>query len=782
MARLGTRRLYLLSGNVRLRTNIKRSRLFLTKYLVGLESESRTLAKRMSAVSLSSQDDHFISMHTDPTAVGTYTIARDTPVSSFLQSNASATRNQFQQHPSRTSVPAKSNSRPVPNGNSGTPSNRNTSSPGPGVAIASRQRSRTYSQPYLPEAQNGLTIRPKTTKGSTYTNGKPSRSPDVRPTRIPQPSGRSPSLVMPTVISTQGLISPPPIPNGYVQYTTNPTTSQQAYPHAENGQRTPMSVPRSSSVNVNVNVGLGLLNEPPPFSPASASSSITHRSASPDQDPPRPSVESEERPFEHWYRGEVSRNGGVGELRVGRRQEMLEIANYGHTIRARERERREDKLRRRQRADSVSGIGDGSKERGSLHLDEEDAQRVGQVLDEAPLTDLEASEGGHHDTDEVYGHDQYDSDQVEQTWRQEDESTLHAGESRPMSNGTTSPQHADEFRGQEDEDTFDMGQSRTISNGAASPQFETASRTSHGTRSTTPTPATIQAQRPDSRSSRTGAQPSKIPARSRQSSESRVMTPTNIVHGASEPPSTPSPSHSPAPQSRQRQQQQQNKTPNGRAASKTRMQTGKARAKLLTSKKDMEEEAKRRSVAHYPTPGGEGDEMMIDAIPEWTQPVPRQGNWDDVVLPVVARKKGLDEHYQKAGGNPAPRPVNTTPAPAPGTFGYDRSKYRPLRTDGAPELIPMDEFGQHQPQPDAPPPEDEKPLPNLLYKAVINSHDQTQLPARAMAPSPAPFADYAPTSVPMVVTMKPDQKLATKHEQVDNRDDDGGGCCKCVIM
>jgi hypothetical protein len=45
---------------------------------------------------------------------------------------------------------------------------------------------------------------------------------------------------------------------------------------------------------------------------------------------PRPSVDSKERPFEHWYRGEVSRNGGVGELRVGRRMEMLEIASYGH--------------------------------------------------------------------------------------------------------------------------------------------------------------------------------------------------------------------------------------------------------------------------------------------------------------------------------------------------------------------------------------------------------------------------------------------------------------------
>jgi hypothetical protein len=46
---------------------------------------------------------------------------------------------------------------------------------------------------------------------------------------------------------------------------------------------------------------------------------------------PRPSIDPEERPFEHWYRGEVSRNGSVGELRIGRHMEMLEIANYGQT-------------------------------------------------------------------------------------------------------------------------------------------------------------------------------------------------------------------------------------------------------------------------------------------------------------------------------------------------------------------------------------------------------------------------------------------------------------------
>ncbi|KAE9387533.1 hypothetical protein BT96DRAFT_1005037 [Gymnopus androsaceus JB14] len=68
-------------------------------------------------------------------------------------------------------------------------------------------------------------------------------------------------------------------------------------------------------------------DEQPPFN--------TYPSLNPADDPSRASTDSE-RPFEHWYRGEVSRNGGVGEYRVARKQEMLEIANYGYTTKARE--------------------------------------------------------------------------------------------------------------------------------------------------------------------------------------------------------------------------------------------------------------------------------------------------------------------------------------------------------------------------------------------------------------------------------------------------------------
>lgn len=65
-----------------------------------------------------------------------------------------------------------------------------------------------------------------------------------------------------------------------------------------------------------------LVNEQPPF-PSQRSDT--------DVESVRFSSESEERPFEHWYRGDVSRNGGVGEFRVARRKEMLDIASYGHS-------------------------------------------------------------------------------------------------------------------------------------------------------------------------------------------------------------------------------------------------------------------------------------------------------------------------------------------------------------------------------------------------------------------------------------------------------------------
>ncbi|OBZ71604.1 hypothetical protein A0H81_08539 [Grifola frondosa] len=103
--------------------------------------------------------------------------------------------------------------------------------------------------------------------------------------------------------------------------------------------------------------------------------------------PERMSSDSEERPFEHWYRG--------------RRQEMLDIANYGHTFRkasarvvpdgnsrSRSTSRGKDVRRVRARAESV-GTAVGARE--SIYIDDDERARDARmVLDEQPLTDLDS--------------------------------------------------------------------------------------------------------------------------------------------------------------------------------------------------------------------------------------------------------------------------------------------------------------------------------------------------------------------------------------------------------
>ena len=110
----------------------------------------------------------------------------------------------------------------------------------------------------------------------------------------------------------------------------------------------------------------------------------------------RPSSD-EERTYQHWYRGDVSRNGGVGEYRVGKRMEMLDIANFGHALRgsANRTKPYEEPLPQlervnivpQKRAESVSSRG-----RASIYMDPQEDTVTGRVLDEMPLTDLEAEE------------------------------------------------------------------------------------------------------------------------------------------------------------------------------------------------------------------------------------------------------------------------------------------------------------------------------------------------------------------------------------------------------
>ncbi|PPQ88404.1 hypothetical protein CVT25_011283 [Psilocybe cyanescens] len=705
-----------------------------------LESESRTLARRMSAISLSSVDEPTTLSYA---AFSDNTLRPSQPAahSNTLQSSG-AQRQQaaYQQQPASDRTMATVTSR-----------NNSTTNSGGQTPF---QRARTYSSPYAsnPNGHPNGTARPKlnTAKTADASRSLSPRPVDVKPTRIPKAS-RPPQV--PGASST----SNPPYTNGFSHSTpVTPDLPYQPPPEHRGFAAAQRDLVPSSSTRSTIELprrgghpSPGLLQESPPFPTESTMSSAF------DQDPPRPSIDSEERPYEHWYRGEVSRNGGVGELRVGRRQEMLDIANYGHLIgnkkasmsRVPPAQAAESSARHRQRAGSIAGITNRERERGSVYLDDEHADEVGRVLDEHPLTDLDGEES---DINSI-------SDR-----------NMVAYAYLPETNDTTPSQEWTQTAG------------------------------AHELRSTTPTPSMIP--RSSSRQNQ-NPPPSRIPGpSSRRSSESRstaTMSPpqnglsrsTDFNSTSASSNTTPSPTIS-ASSPNQRQQAYANHTvPSATQKrgmspapkSKTsRTAAGKATRARLVSQREREKEDKenRESVAQYPTPGDE-EEDMADAIPSWTQPVHREGNWDEVVLPVVARKKGLDGYYENANGSPQPKKTGDTIEPAPGTFGFDHSKYRPPREF---ESVPMDEFGrpaqpitsrEHEGQ--AEKSVNEKPSP----------HDETRLPVRQPQPqSPVPFAQYAPTTA-QTTRRKPGeleaQKGSQKQHQVEE-DDKDAGCCKCVIM
>ncbi|KAL4258858.1 hypothetical protein AB1N83_009080 [Pleurotus pulmonarius] len=709
-----------------------------------LESESRTLAKRMSAVSISSLDE-------GPGAAPVTTLdSRDTR-SAFTSGKGYDAR-PMTNHTIAESQPRYQFDRGVQNSAYAASSNSSAQSGHP-------QRSRTYSQPYAPDQPknrrvngNGPASRINGTKSPTPPDSSRTVSPafstkntDLKPTRIPQPRARTSSA------SSHQL---PPQHRGVNGYSHASTPSSDLYPVHET-RPPPTARSDTSSIAVPSRQGSGLLNEAPPFTTSSITSNNYHPvygmsrdSVDRDPSPSRMSSESEERPFEHWYRGEVSRNGGVGELRVAKRMEMLEIANYGHTIKQKvdpiaslrgapnrivgngmdavNGDGRRDRPRRRKRADSVSGIlGDG---RESLYLDDERAREVARVMDEHPPTDL--------DDDGVYNDDDRGSDT-----------------------------ETDDIIAQYDRDD-DYGNASTMT--APTP-------TNH--RSTTPT----NFSRPISR---TQNHPSRIPTPSgtRKSSESSAPHAPPLQRGASEPlsitttalPTASSSQNRPTPTS-STSQHSKTRAKSPTSAKKPPSASARTRAKALAAKQQREEEESRRSVAYYPTPSGD-EGLLKDAIPTWTQPKPKTGNWDEVVLPVVARKKGLDDHYEQADGSPRAKQQADPVAPAPGTFGYDHSKYRPPRG----EDISMDEFGR-------PPAEDDEKEDKPSDADKVKTSEPVRVrPLRRNLETPPPFSHYLPAndisgSAGNVKLSQP-IPLEPSHAQLEKEEEGGAGCCKCVIM
>ena len=174
---------------------------------------------------------------------------------------------------------------------------------------------------------------------------------------------------------------------------------------------------------------------------------------------------------------------------------------------------------------------------------------------------------------------------------------------------------------------------------------------------------------------------------------------------------------------------------------------------------------------------------------------------------MVARKKGLDDHYVPADGSPRPKPANKVVEPvramfcifrfhlrmsdlqAPGTFGFDHSKYRGWNENRT-EEIPMDEFGQRIDDL-ARTDNEQRPEPT---SQVVDKEPEPQSPltpparqtgsiSPARAESPAPFSQYsAPTPIPEIRVTRASSDHQPKVEVRVEDESGGGGCCKCVIM
>ena len=179
-----------------------------------------------------------------------------------------------------------------------------------------------------------------------------------------------------------------------------------------------------------------------------------------------------------------------------------------------------------------------------------------------------------------------------------------------------------------------------------------------------------------------------------------------------------------------------------------------------------------------------------------------------MVLPVVARKKGLDGQYEQAIGSPKPKssegqpikPVRMVHTPctcidgssvqAPGTFGFDYTKYRPPRHGeeihmrefgGIPKQDPLPEEDVTTPHAETPPQRTSLlPPPPPFGKAEEPTQpDSLQIPR---SESPAPFSHYRVNPpVPIINITRPSLDTV-EHRQAQEDEESSGGCCKCVIM
>lgn len=436
----------------------------------------------------------------------------------------------------------------------------------------------------------------------------------------------------------------------------------------------------------------------------------------------------EEREFEHWYRGEGrdggGRNGGRGEIKMAKAdttKEMLEIAVGGHVIPGKDRWAARRRYMEPEEFPARHRMPDPD---------------MDYVMDEPALTDLE---GDAYATD--YGQEL-----------------------------DTYPQytHDPEVTGEDLDDYYytATGGDETIteaSQAALHQQLQSNQRRS----------TSMDVRSPSQLSSRAPSRASLTPSHHSNAPPSKLRQPSQP--SKSRRPSTTTPQQ---PRKSSAGNTARSKTPDTRARTQS-----KARQRVAS-----------RSAA---SSGGDRPSAMADAIPSFASspPPPKDGNWDDVVLPTVAKKMALTQSAEADISmlGSSPDLVKQRDAerkrvyePAPGTFAYDSSKTRSppskgLNEFGGPRLTNSQDGGRRSDQSSSRP---VSPPPFASYMADLAQQPPEPMPKQAREPQQtlAPPNESEVKRKPSIVVTSPSDIGAPGRTIKPDIDDEGAGCCKCVIM
>ncbi|KDQ11480.1 hypothetical protein BOTBODRAFT_35354 [Botryobasidium botryosum FD-172 SS1] len=627
-----------------------------------LEAESRALTKRMSVQSIAHQDFNLAALTREVESSLRVNTHGGTSTPSLSPRNASPDyprpsaipRPSFQKDPEFRRL-ARQGSDEEARARSNTPNSgsRSTKAPSPPnmAGVPPQKRNRTLSTPYPFE-------RPDATTPPLTTNSQIS---SARPSRIPMAArNRSGSKIARAVTPNEH----PPMPfmngnggSGFGKtFPPSPNSMEYEFPAQsyENGQRTGGERP--------------IQDEDPPFS--------IHRLS-------RASSFEEERvaEYEHWYRGEGrdggGRNGGRGEIRLGT-TEMLEIAVGGH---------RDATLEKNRRAawktvapylagmQSVGVVGRAQTDDALGYMDDM-GLRMGlgerwlqdRVMDENPLTDFEGSA-----TDA----------QSQSTFRMPNSRPPYIDSPGRVPSPSVSPPPV-------------LGPSPSP---PQSPTLSLAPSLPIGPppRASSPTPlpsSRIQTPPPRNSSISTIHRPPGSRSPNKQQPTNRAIS--------SPKKSAPS---SPNSTARLRTRSTPRKLSNARATSPATPSMPSSR--IMNSSFD--------STTRTPTVTSARDTPLVDAIPIINSPESQSNrNWDEVVLPTVARKLQLEAQDDSLveidmlgtpkGKVAKPKAEEEIP-PAPGTFGFNANRFRPIWPDSE---VGSNDFGtkdadERPPSPPSPP-------------------------------------------------------------------------------